>query len=69
MKVEEYGPFVIVTELPGGEVGGSQDHAPPVAQMQTIDAIMRFYFGAEQWLAVRNRQQPGFEHSSQSSRG
>lgn len=67
MKVEEYGPLMIVTGLPAEEVGESLDHAPPVEQMQTIDAIMRFYFGAAQWLAVRNRQQPGFERSGQSS--
>lgn len=56
MNVEERGLLLIVTELPAGEACGSLDHVAPVAQMQAIDAVLRFYFGAADWLTVRNRR-------------
>lgn len=59
MKVQERGFLAIVTDLPPGETSGSLDHAAPVDQMEAIDAIMRFYFGREDWLAERNRYSPG----------
>lgn len=63
MNVKEQGPLVVVIQLPTGEACGSLDHATPIEQMQAIDAIMRFYFGLEDWLTVRNKHQPGLNVS------
>ncbi len=61
MKVQEQFPLTIVTDLPVEETSGSMDHAAAVDQMEAVDAIMRFYFGVEDWLNARNKFQPGLQ--------
>jgi hypothetical protein len=43
----------------GVEPEGTYDFAGPVELVKAIDLAMRNYFGAEHWLATRNRLLPG----------
>jgi hypothetical protein len=38
---------------------GTYDFGNPIEQVEAIDQAMRHYFGADRWVAVRNRLFPG----------
>jgi len=52
-----------IPEMREGKALGTYDFASPVELVQAIDLTMRHYFGAEAWLAIRNRSFPGLRLS------
>lgn len=43
---------------------GTYDFASPVERIKAIDQAMRQYFGADNWVAVRNKLFPGLRHTA-----
>jgi hypothetical protein len=50
---------VCTTEAPTARCVGTYDFSKSVELVKAIDLAMRHYFGAQHWLAVRNRLFPG----------
>jgi hypothetical protein len=50
---------VCTTEALVASPVGTYDFNNPVEQVKAIDLAMRYYFGADHWLVVRNRLFPG----------
>ena len=48
-----------VTRTPRPEHDDTYDFADSVAVMKAVDLALRRYFGAKDWLTVRNRLFPG----------
>ena len=47
------------TEILEIEAIGTYDFASPVELVKSIDLAMRHYFGADDWLAIRNSRAAG----------
>ena len=50
---------VWATEVPEIRAIGTHDFAGSIELVKAIDRAMRHYFGADHWLAMRNRLLPG----------
>ena len=50
---------VYIREALAARSTGTYDFGSPIALVKAIDLAMRHYFGADHWVAIRNRLFPG----------